>query len=284
MTTAPSDSSGMDGENGWKSTAGQHWVQHEDRHDRMLASLTSRLMSTAGISGTDKILDIGCGCGETSRIAARQAADGEVLGVDISAPMLARARVRAEEEGLANLRFEEADAATAQLPAAYYDLVLSRFGVMFFDDARAAFENISRSLRPGGRLAFLCWREVMQNEHIVVPFSVLAAHAPPPDIGGPDAPGPFSLADPERIRELLNDAGCTDIKVEPLHERLRLGADVPDALAYFSEHPAASSSITAMDEATLAKVADELAEAIRPYQTPEGVFFGSAAWLVTARR
>jgi SAM-dependent methyltransferase len=283
MTTMPSGSSGRESEDGWNSTAGRHWVQHEDRHDRMLAPLTSRLMGTAGISRTDKILDIGCGCGETSRIAAQQATEGEVLGVDISAPMLAQARLRAEEEGLANLRFEEADAAAARLPDAYYDLVLSRFGVMFFEDAKAAFENISRSLRPGGRLTFLCWQEVMKNEHIVVPFGVLAAHAPVPDIGTPDAPGPFSLADPERIRALLTGAGCTDIKIEPLHERLRLGSDVPDVLAYFRDHPAGSSSITAMDDATLAKVVDELIEAIRPFQTPEGVFFGSAAWLVTAR-
>ena len=238
----------------------------------------------AGISGKDRVLDIGCGCGETSRIAARQAPEGEVLGVDISAPMLAQARSRAEEEGLTNLRFVEADAATAPLPDAYHDLVLSRFGVMFFDDAEAAFKNIVRSLRPGGRLAFLCWQEVMQNEHIVVPFSVLAAHAPVPDIGGPDAPGPFSLADPERIRELLADAGCSGIGIEPLRERLRLGSDVPDVLDYFRGHPAASSSIAAMDDATLATVLDELSEAIRPFQTPEGVFFGSAAWLVTARR
>ncbi|MFG2250878.1 class I SAM-dependent methyltransferase [Spirillospora sp. NPDC048823] len=250
----------------------------------MLAALTSRLVDAAGISSTDKILDVGCGCGETSRIAARQAPQGEVLGIDISAPMLARARTRAEEEGVTNLRFHEADAGGTPLADGHYDVVLSRFGVMFFDGPQAAFENISRSLRPGGRLAFLCWQEVTQNEHIIVPFSVLASYVPVPDIGGPDAPGPFSLADPARIRGLLTKAGCTGIEIQPVRESLRLGSDVPDVVRYFRDHPAASSSIAAMDEATLAKVLDELSEAVKPFQAPDGVFFGSAAWLVTARR
>src|SRR5690606_28397122 len=138
MVAASSGSPGMENENNWDGTAGRHWVQHEDRHDRMLASLTSRLMSAAGISSTDKILDVGCGCGETSRIAARQAQQGEVLGIDISAPMLARARIRAEEEGLTNLRFQEADAGGSRLADGHYDVVLSRLGVMFFDSPQEA--------------------------------------------------------------------------------------------------------------------------------------------------
>lgn len=284
MVAASSGSPGMENENNWDGTAGRHWVQHEDRHDRMLASLTSRLMSAAGISSTDKILDVGCGCGETSRIAARQAQQGEVLGIDISAPMLARARIRAEEEGLTNLRFQEADAGGSRLADGHYDVVLSRLGVMFFDSPQEAFENISRSLRPGGRLAFLCWQEVMQNEHIIVPFSVLASHVPVPDIGGPEAPGPFSLADPARIRDLLTEAGCTGIQIQPVRESLRLGSDVPDVVRFFRDHPAAASSIAAMDDATLAKMLDELSEAVKPFQARDGVFFGSAAWLVTARR
>jgi SAM-dependent methyltransferase len=271
-------------DDGWNGSAGRHWVAHEDRHDRMLASLTSRLVRAAGVSVDDKILDIGCGCGETSRIAARKASGGEVLGVDISGPILDRARARAEQEGLRNLRFEQADAESAPLPPAHFDLAMSRFGIMFFNDPQAGFDTIARALRPGGRFAFLCWQEALQNEHIVVPFSVLAGYGTLPDIGTPGAPGPFSLADPDRIRELLTKAGCGDVRIEPVQEPLRVGSDVPDVLGYFRHHPVASSIVGSMDEPTLARALDDLENAIRPFQTPDGVFLGSSAWLVTARR
>ncbi|MBD2892609.1 2-methoxy-6-polyprenyl-1,4-benzoquinol methylase [Actinomadura sp. RB99] len=284
MTGKPLGSSALGSEDGWDGTVGRHWVEHEERHDRMLVSLTARLLDAAGISPEDKVLDVGCGCAETSRAAARQASAGEVLGVDISGPMLAQARGRAEDEHLANLRFEQADAESADLPGTYFDLALSRFGVMFFGDAKAAFVNIARALRPGGRLAFLCWQEVGKNEHIVVPFSVLVSFGLTPDIGGPGTPGPFSLADPGRIRELLGEAGCTDIEIEPVNERLPFGSDVPDVLTYFRGHPVAAPLIAGMDEATLARLMDELGKAVLPFQTPDGVYFGSSAWLVTARR
>ncbi|WP_433473654.1 class I SAM-dependent methyltransferase [Spirillospora sp. CA-142024] len=284
MTATPSDSSGMGNENGWDGSTGRHWVQHEDRHDRMLASLTPRLIDAAQISRADKVLDIGCGCGETSRIAARSTPEGEVLGVDISAPMLDQAREQAQAEGLVNLRFEQADAATTPFTHGHFDVTLSRFGVMFFDDARAAFRNISEALRPGGTLAFLCWQEVFQNEHFMVPFRVLASFGTLPDIGAPGAPGPFSLADPDGTRELLSQAGLCDIEIQPIREPLRIGSDVQDVVDYFRYHPAATPIIAAMDEATLARALGELEEAVRPFQTPDGVFLESAAWLVTARR
>lgn len=284
MATTSEDSSPFGGEDGWNGSTGRHWVEHEDRHDRMLTSLTTRLIQAADISAADRVLDVGCGCGETSRIAARNAPEGEVLGVDISEPILARARARAQQEGLSNLRFQRADAESVPLPKAHFDLAMSRFGVMFFNDPRAAFRNIAQALKPGGRLAFLCWQEALQNEHIVVPFSVLASYGALPDIGTPGAPGPFSLADPDRIRELLTQAGCGDIEIRPAQERLRVGSDVPDVLDYFRHHPAASGIVGGMDEATLSKALHDLEAAVRPFQTPDGVFLGSSAWLVTAGR
>lgn len=284
MATTAAGSTDWGSENGWNGSTGRHWVQHEDRHDRMLASLTPRLIRAARIAESDTVLDIGCGCGETSRIAAHSAPQGEVLGVDISASMLAQAREQTHKEGLANLRFEQADAESAPLPDTHFDVAMSRFGVMFFNDAQAAFRNVARALRPGGRLVFLCWQEALQNEHIVVPFSVLASFGPLPDIGAPGAPGPFSLADPDRIRELLTEAGYGDVDIQPVNEQLRLGSDVPDVVEYLRDHPAAAPIIQTMDDTTLAKVRAELAEAVRPFQTPDGVFLGSSAWLVTAQR
>lgn len=264
----------------WDGEAGQHWATHQDRFDAMLSQFTVHLIVAAGISATDRVLDVGCGCGETTRVAARMASEGTVLGVDLSGPMLERARLRAERERIANVAFEQADAQVADLPAV--DVALSRFGVMFFDDPRAAFANVCRSLRPGGRLAFLCWREVTNNPYWVVIRGALAAFLTPPEVG--DGPGPFSLADPARVRGLLTDAGFGDVAVDPIAEPVCPGANADDAAEFVLMSGTARAMLADADEATVAKATDALRTALRPYETPDGVLVESAAWLVTAQR
>lgn len=159
---------------------------------------------------------------------------------------------------------------------------------MFFADPRAAFGNIARALRPGGRLAFLCWRSLGENEFLTVPFGAIARHVPLPDLGGPQDPGPFSLADPDRIRRLLSGAGFGSVTVEPVNERMGVGADVDDVVSYQLGTPMARSMLAAVrDEATNEKAVaavDELRRVLAGYQGPDGIELGGAAWLVTAER
>jgi SAM-dependent methyltransferase len=268
----------------WDGESGLHWAEHQDHYDAMLSRLTPGLIAAADISAADQVLDVGCGCGETTRIAGRRASAGTALGVDLSGPMLERARARAETDGLGNVRFERADAQETVFPAETFDRVLSRFGVMFFDDPRAAFANLRRSTRPGGRIAFLCWREIGRNEHFAVPFGAVATVVSPPDLGEPGAPGPFSLADPARIRDLLGAAGYDDIAIEPVTEPVRVGANAEDAIRFLWGTPVAREMLAQADEDTVAKGVAALREALTPYETSEGLFLGSAAWLVTAQR
>lgn len=268
----------------WNGETGQYWVEREEHFDAMLSRLTTHLVAAADISATDRVVDIGCGCGATTREAAARASEGAVLGIDLSEPMLERARVRAEHQGLTNVRFEWADAEVYPFPRTAFDLVISRFGVMFFEDPRAAFHNIGEALRPGGRIAFLCWQELARNEQRTVPLEALAAHIEFPDAPPPEGPGPFSLADPDRVRGLLAGAGFSDIGVEPVLEPVLVGANADEAAEFTRHLPPIQSLLTDVDEDTLAVAVASLRESFVAYESPAGVLLGSATWLVTARR
>lgn len=263
----------------WNGDEGQHWIANRDRYAAMHRQLTVRLLAAAAIEPGDTVLDIGCGCGGTAISAAERARPGRVVGVDLSEPMLAEARRQAAKDELANVDFVAADVQVHPFPAAGFDVAVSHFGLTFFADPAAAFANIGAALRPGGRLAFLCWQEFRRNEFLTVPLGAVATHVPPPAPGG-NGPGGFSLADPDLTRDLLTGAGFVDVTVESITERLRLG----DVVHYLLSTPAARSMAAAGDERTAAAVTDTLREALRPFQTDEGVHLGGAAWLVTARR
>jgi SAM-dependent methyltransferase len=270
----------------WNDAMGRHWVDQQARLDRMLSRLTPHLIAAAGISGSAQVLDVGCGCGATTRLAARHAPAGTVLGVDLSRPMLEQARSLARREGVGNVRFAAADAQVHDFGEAVFDVVLSRFGVMFFDAPQAAFANLRRSLRGGGRLAFLCWQDVTRNPYFTVPFQALAEFLPSADLPGPakDGPGPFSLADPQRLTELLGGAGFGGVDVRPVSERVPVGADVDDAMTFLRTHPAAAALFARLDTETAAGAESALRSALLHYEAPDGVLFDSAAWLVTASR
>jgi ubiquinone/menaquinone biosynthesis C-methylase UbiE len=150
----------------WNGPEASHWLVHEHRYERMGAPFTRLVLDAAAVARTDRVLDVGCGTGSTTCTAARAAADGQALGVDIARPLLQRAKQRARHDGLTNVRFEHGDAQTHRLAPQGFDVAISRFGVMFFSDPTAAFANIARGLRPGGRIAFVCWQPVANNEWI----------------------------------------------------------------------------------------------------------------------
>src|SRR5205823_5242305 len=214
--------------------------------DAQIGPLGHRAMDRAGIAPGERVVDVGCGCGDTTiTLGGRVGPQGLVVGIDISAPMLARAVEAARAAGVANVRFENADAQTHRFPPAAFDVVYSRFGVMFFIDPVAAFTNLRAALRPGGRLAFVCWQMLRQNPWLLLPLQAAAQHLTLPLPPAPDAPGPFSFADPERVREILSRAGFDRIVFEELRAALTVGGGgtVDQAVRFLTEGVGPVSSV-----------------------------------------
>ncbi|MFB6441609.1 class I SAM-dependent methyltransferase [Streptomyces sp. NPDC056411] len=280
-TVAPGNAAQAEAGNG---ADGEFWTRQQDRTERRFRHLTPHLLTAAGLRPESRVVDIGCGAGGTTLAAARIATGGSVLGVDLSGQMLAAARGRAAAAGLRQVTFAQADAQVYAFRQGDFDLAISRFGVMFFADPAAAFARIAGALRPGGRLAFLCWRGLPENPYLSVPFGALAPYVQLPDLGAPGAPGPFSLEDADRIRALLAGAGFQRIAVRAVNEPLWMGADPDDVVASLLEMPMSR----AMFEGIGAERRDEALAALRGalagHQGPDGVLLGGAAWLVTAVR
>jgi SAM-dependent methyltransferase len=268
----------------WDSDESAHWLVYEEHYERMLAPFTDHLLTSAAIGPADRVIDIGCGTGSTTRAAARVATEGDALGLDLSAAMLRQAARRAQDEGLTNVRFVHGDAQVHSFTPEAGDVAFSRLGVMFFADPAAAFANIARGLRPGGRIVFVCWQNLAENEWIVVPGTAAAQHvalAPPAD---PTAPGPFSLGERDRIAAVLPAAGLIVAAIEPIAEPLCMGTDIADAVTFLKSTGIWKSLLGDADPPTVARVTDAVEAALTPYVTPHGVLLGSRTWLVTARR
>jgi len=262
----------------WNGASGYHWILHRERHLGEHRNLTPHLFRAAAIEPADRVLDVGCGCGHTT-IAAAQAAQ-EAVGLDLSAPMLAVAQDLADQAGAANARFVRADAQACPVRPGSCDVMISNFGVMFFDDPRVAFASIAAVVRPHGRLAFLCWQDDTQNEVFAIPLRAFGRYVQLPE---PAADGLF--IDPQRITELLSGAGWRGVRVTPVDEPARIGSDVDDVMRYIRSMPrirtiAASLADPMLSERVLAAVAEEYAER----QNHNGIWVRAAAWLVTAQR
>ncbi|WP_158895101.1 class I SAM-dependent methyltransferase [Amycolatopsis anabasis] len=281
-STAPRvDPSNVEQLRAWDGDQGAYWAARADRFEEGVAAYHQHFFAAAAIGETATVLDIGCGSGRTTRDAARRAAAGSALGVDLSSPMIELARRRAELEGVPNATFEQADAQVHPFPERGFDLVISRHGVMFFGDAPAAFANLARALRPGGRLVLLAWQPVARNEWMSAFRTALAAGRDLP-LPSPDAPGPVSLSDPGRVRELLTSAGFADVRLRGLNEPMYFGRDVEDACEFISGQLA--GMIADVDDATRARALDNLRATMVEHQTDRGILYDSAAWLVEARR
>jgi SAM-dependent methyltransferase len=252
-------------------------------YDAELRRHNEVLRRAFGVQLNDHVLDIGCGSGQTTRQAARTAREGSALGVDVSAPAIERARELARAEGLRNVTFEHADAQVHRFPHERFDLAISRFGTMFFDDPGAAFANIRRALRPAGRLVMMVWQAHERNEWDVAIHQSLGAAEGPVAIpsGGPD---PFSLADPPAVTQILEAAGFADVAFTDVREPVYYGPDVAAALDWVRGFACTSEVLKRLDRVAAARAAGRLREALAAHLSDDGVWFNSRAWIVTARR
>jgi SAM-dependent methyltransferase/predicted alpha/beta hydrolase family esterase len=252
-----------------------------DHYDVELHAYDERLRDALQVGPHDRVLDVGCGTGQTTCNAARAAALGTAWGVDISEAMIERARRRSKDAVITNISFEQGDAQSHPFSEGFFDLIASRFGTMFFREPIAAFTNLAHAARPNGRLVMLVWQDEERNEWAASIRQIIGE-----DVGGEPKPGtdPFSMADPDVIRSILGTSGFADIEISDVHERVYYGpyaaaaldlvrdmSDVRNAIAHMSAESA---------ERTLARLRDLLAA----HETGEGVSFDSRAWLVTARR
>ena len=234
------------------------------------------------------MLDVGCGCGDTTIMAARAAGAsppekpgraGSAVGLDLSAPMLAVARRLAEGAGAANARFVRGDAQACPLRRAAFDVVISNFGVMFFDDPGGAFASLAAAVRRHGRLAFLCWQDDTQNEEFAIPLRAFAVHTRLP---GPSASD--LLVDPRQITELLSGSGWEDVRVAPVHESAWIGSDVKDVMSYIRGMPVIRTLAASLDPVLTARVLAAIEEQYDTRRRRDGIWVHAAAWLVAARR
>lgn len=268
----------------WNEVSGPKWVRLQKELDDQLLPLQNELLARVDIQPGDNLLDIGCGCGATSIALLDSIGDtGSVTGIDISRPMLEHARSRTQ--GLSQIQFMEGDAQVCSLPDAPYDHILSRFGVMFFEDPVAAFSHLRDNLKPDGTFSFICWRGMEENPWMTVPVIAASQYVELPPMDDPYAPGPAALADAERTERLLREAGFTEVEISPHDDFLHIGpGGTLDASVDFTmKMGPIPRMLEGHDAETFAKVKDAIREALKAYDGDDGIKLRSATWIVTAK-
>ncbi len=269
----------------WNENAGPKWVEHQATMDARLGPITDELLIRAATRPGETVMDIGCGSGATTAPLAEAVGEsGRVTGIDISETMLAAARERCR--GLAQVHFENTDAQVHPFAEGSFDLLFSRFGVMFFSDPYAAFENLARSLRPGGRLHFVCWAPVDQNPWFTVPLEVAKRHLGKPTPKPPRAPGPLAFSEAEYVADILKHAGFEELVIDPF-ESAMVSSETPEQQAELFLKLGPAARLIAEREPTretLHTLATELAGELARYQGDQGISLGATVYYVSAKR
>jgi SAM-dependent methyltransferase len=251
-------------------------------YDAELQLHNEQFRAALGIRAADRVLDIGCGTGQTTREAALATSDGDALGVDIDGGMIARARELADREGVPNVRFEVGDVQAHPFPSEAFDVAISRFGTMFFSDPDMAFRNIARAVRAGGRLVMMVWRAHDRNEWAVAIDQALGVG----ERGVAAAPGwdPFSLAEPPTVRRILAAAGFADSDFHDVDVPVYYGQDVDAALAFVGRFANVREALSRSGPRAAGTILARLRATLESRASERGVWLGSRAWIVTARR
>jgi SAM-dependent methyltransferase len=266
----------------WNGAEGTHWATHAEHYERANRVFIDRLVASA-VGVTDSVLDIGSGTGKSTRDAARRARQGSAVGVDLSAPMLAHARAQSRADGITNIDFLQADAQVQPFDEATFDVAISAFGTMFFDDPVVAFTNIGRALRPGGTIALMAFRDFANNEWMTALRAALALDRQLPE-PPPDAPTPFAFADPDRVRAMLRAAGYEAITFTPIDAPMEFGSDADDAYEFLQGFGIVEGLTRGLSADQRTQALSQLRKTVEAHDSTEGVFFGASVWLITARR
>lgn len=288
MTDITADAANAEQVEFWNGEAGREWVARDKQMRSTLRPIGGEAIAAALVQPGEAVLDIGCGCADTSfALLESVGATGRVLGVDISGPMLAAATARAKQlpdELQGAIAFEHADASIYPFEAASFDLIFSRFGVMFFADPAAAFANMRKALKPKGRIAFICWAPVSENEWITVPMSAAFQHVPRPEPMPPNAPGPFGLSEREFTQQMLGEAGYTDINIVSTRPVMRFGHGIEqDRVAdFFIDIGPASRLLEDTAPNLRETVRLAMTQAVMPHYDGETVNLNASCWIVTA--
>jgi ubiquinone/menaquinone biosynthesis C-methylase UbiE len=268
----------------WNGPGGQYWADRQQKQDVVLEPVSAILIDRARAKAGERIIDVGCGCGATSiALAEKVGPTGHVVGIDISAPMLARARQLAPA-GLP-VEFVLADATVYPFVPESFDLLVSRFGVMFFAEPALSFTNLRRALRPTGRLSFACWRDPRNNPFFMAPLQAVYKHVPKLPQLGPEDPGPFSFASEVRVRRILSEAGFTGVAMEPcdLSLDIAVGRGLDAAVESALEIGPASRALAEQPPDVVAAATNSIREALAPFVTGQAVLLGASIWIVTAQ-
>jgi len=275
----------------WNGEESSHWVTHADRYDAMLGPLGERLLASADLTDGVRVLDVGCGCGAVTLDAGRAVGGaGTVLGADLSSPMTALAARRAEAAGLPQVTFTVADAQTHPFGSGAFDRIISRFGVMFFDDPVAAFTNLHSALAPQGTLTFVCWQDLFVNDWMIVPGAAAATVLGMPDTNpdGEVAPGPFSLADTDRTTSVLTDAGFSAVAITSTEALLPIGSGstaaeaIDQAIAFLLGSGLGRAMFNGAAEDDSAKALEAVRESLTPHYAEGTIRLTGRAWLINA--
>ncbi|MGW5363203.1 class I SAM-dependent methyltransferase [Actinopolymorpha pittospori] len=263
--------------------AGEHRITHADLFDAEVRPHNERFRAATAVGPGDRVLDIGCGAGESTRDAARVAVSGHVVGLDLSPAILEYARRVSDNEGLRTITFVQGNAQTHALPAGGFDLCISRFGAMFFADPVAAFANVRDALRPGARLVLLVWQDHGRNEWSWAIRAALDVDTAAPATS-PAGTGPFSLADPDVAEGILTAAGFTDVVFTDVHEPVFYGPDVATAYDLVLGLRHVRELLADLGPALAEQALGRLRATLAAHETDRGVHFDSRAWIITARR
>jgi ubiquinone/menaquinone biosynthesis C-methylase UbiE len=282
MASQQANDASLDQVTFWNGEAGRQWVDRQAAWDITLAPVAEAAIARAAVKAGERVVDIGCGCGATSfELARRVGKGGHVLGIDISEPMLARAKERLSKDD--PVEFVLADATTHPFKPEY-DLLFSRFGVMFFPDPVAAFTNLRRALKPGGRMTFACFRSPRDNPFMMTALQAAYEHVPPLPKLGPDEPGPFSFADEERVRRILDEAGFGSITLEPHDLMLDVGSGrgLDEAVTNTLQIGPVTRALRGQPEAVLPKVEAAIRAVLSSHLRDNRIPLKAAIWLVSS--